>query len=102
MNKLKLLQDWENTYKEISKTFDLFSELTGADAESPLFVALFNTHEQYTDVLALAIGANVEDLAWFIYENDCGAKQMAAKNPNWKKAKKIKNVKDLLRMIEDI
>lgn len=102
MNKLKLLDQWVEQYKILNQSWDILRKVIGADIESPLGDAAFKMFDQYTQVLAAAIGANEEDLVWYIYENNCGEKQMAAKNPNWKKARKIKNTKDLLIMIQDI
>lgn len=102
MDKLKLLNNWVEQYKILDESWDTLHQLLGTDLERPLGKATFVMFDSYTEVLAAAIGANVEDLAWFIYENACGTKEMTAKNPNWKRAKKIKNTKDLLKMIEDV
>lgn len=102
MDKLKLLNQWVEQYKILDESWGVLDKILGTDLEKPLGKATFVMFDNYTEVLAAVIGANVEDLAWYIYENDCGAKQMKVKNPNWKKARKIKNVKDLLAMIEDI
>ncbi|MFA5234082.1 MAG: hypothetical protein WC390_06740 [Sulfurimonas sp.] len=101
MNKLKLLQDWVDNYQQLTATWDVLDKVVGASYESPLHTAISGMFDNYTDILATLVGSSSDELNWFIYDNECGKKALVAKNKDWKKMKKIKNVKDLLSLIED-
>lgn len=86
-------------YKKISEIFDNFEKFVGVSMESPLFLAVFNTFELYVDELKVSINDPFDWINWYIYDNECGKNEHEAKASNWKKAKKIKNVKDLADII---
>lgn len=100
LDKIKLLTKWVAQYKALDAAWDKIYRVTGADCESELGRATFEIFDTYTDTLADLIGAHREDLHWFLYDNECGAKQIKAGAVG--KMRKIKNIKDLIKLIEEI
>ena len=106
--KLSLLKTWQETYETMNKTMKVFEDGIGCDiGESPLYDMVWKTFETYTQTVAMALTGklNVKSeadwLDWYCYENAMGANGWEAKNNSWKKMKKIKTLKDLLKGIED-
>jgi hypothetical protein len=81
---------------EIDSTFDKMVELTGMSLDSELGQLIYTPFNMYMRTLD-AISNNSQWLAWFVWDNDCGSKGLAAGingdiNP-------IKTVDDLFELI---
>ncbi len=102
MNKehLKLLQDWQKSYQNFRKEEDKLSAVFGGGInESGLFNCAYKLFDNYTDVLSKLIGDNNDWLNWWMFETQCGEKGTKVKIGG--KMREIKNLKDLLKVIDD-
>ena len=100
--KLALLKEWEDNYKEINKVYESLHEMYDCSPESKAVRVIFDTFENYTKSVAIIIEDEDDWLEWYLYDNECGKKELTAKAITWKNHKKIKNVKDLLDIIESV
>ena len=98
---IKRLTQCIDTYRTIDATWDAYAKTTGAAPESPLFLAIWKPFDAYMDTLAELVGDRDKWIGWFIYEHDCGAKAYEARSARWKKARKIRTVKNLAALIID-
>lgn len=98
LNKEKEIQKAIDKYHELDKFWRGFSDATGIDYDSPLGDVIWKTFDLYSDTLQKLIGDEDEDLDWFIFDNNCGQNKLK-KTINGKK-KKIKTIKDLMKLIE--
>ena len=106
--KLSLLTDWKNSYIKLDNAYDKLSKAFGCHLiDSDIFDSAFMMFDRYTKTVAMLLDCNntllchVEDwLSWYCYETNMGSKDMDAQADSWKKARKIKTVKDLLDIIE--
>ena len=104
MNKLKLLEEWQAHYEDISEVSDSMKRLFNADAECVALNPVFRMFDTYTDVLSTAIGDtnDVHNLLnWYAWDNDWGRKKLKAKARGWKSPRRIENLKTLLKVIEE-
>ena len=100
----------EELIKKIDKIIDLYLKLIEAtdranevgclDIGGPLFDAVFHMFEGMLVLLEEHLDCS-DWLNWYIYENNCGERQMEAKSANMKECKKICNTKDLVELILD-
>jgi len=100
--KLVLLKEWEDNYKDIINLYDSLYEMYNCSPESKAVKVIFETFEKYTRSVSIIVGDEFDWLEWYIYDNECGKKGLQAKASSWKKERKIKNVKDLLDIIESV
>ena len=94
-----LLGHWLASFKQIDAAYQKLRDAFGATPESEVVKALYETHGEYTKLVSEKVGDKDGWLEWFLWENDAGAKGLEAKAPGWKKARKIKTVKDLEAII---
>ena len=94
-----LLGHWLASFKQIEAAYQKLRDAFGATPESEIVKAMYDTHHEYTKLVAEKVGDKDGWLEWFLWENNAGAKGLEAKAPCWKKARKIKTVKDLEAII---
>jgi len=80
-------------YQALDQMCDELSKLGALEVSGAFYEAIFHAFEA-----ALECADETGDIAWYIYENACGAKELRAGYD--KKFKKIKNVDDLWKLIK--
>lgn len=98
--KLALLKGWLEAFQKIQATYDALNKQFGLAPESPVGTVLFAGHTLATKYLSAILRDEHEMLHWFLWENDCGKKGMAAKAGSWEKERPIKTLANLLDFIE--
>lgn len=95
---LDMLTEWSIQHKRLSNLDAQLKTIFGRAAEGEHFDAVWRMFDAYTDALSLALGDTDDWLIWYFMENDMGAKAMQAGYDG--KVRKVKNVRDLLWLIE--
>jgi hypothetical protein len=105
--KIELLTDWAIAYKNLNDAYEKIDDALGCSiCESAIYDSSFKLFEEYTKAVAIILSENkiVDDinewLSWYCYENEMGESQIKAKAALWNKERKIKNLNDLLDIIE--
>lgn len=111
--RLKLLQTWYEKGVALEKASDEVCKVFGVgDLDRCVnLAAAWNLWDAYTDAVATAVGAEVwddsqddvpyrSDLHWGWYDNLRGEGGMKVKVAAWKKARLIRTVDDLCKLIE--
>lgn len=88
-------------YRELNEVDDKLSALFGhVLTDSPAFNPTWKAFDSYVQAVALLVGdTDAEWLFWFIWDNNCGEREMKAGYKN--KLRPIKTVKQLVRLIEE-
>jgi hypothetical protein len=92
---LKLIE----RYEQVSAVNDKLGDLFGATADCAALEPFWYLFDDYTRVVSRLIGDDFDWLGWYIYDNQCGKRGMAAKASTWKKNRAIKTAKDLEAII---
>ena len=87
-------------YKALGKACSEYLNVGALTPETPLYDEIWNMFE-------FMVGQIDRDdwINWYIFENDCGKKQLAASASSAKQPRKIKTARDIARLIvesEDI
>jgi hypothetical protein len=98
--RMKLLREWEKQIFEVRTFWKSVCLLFDSSTESELFKILDGTLELYTSAVSVLVLDGRDWLEWYQYENDMGENQKENKAGAWKKARKIKNINDLCKLIE--
>lgn len=99
MNKEKIINKLLADHKNISDAWDALAKVVGMDYESALGRATWFAFDNYVSAVSAAVGDDGDWISWFIHENDCGQRAMQAGYDG--KLKKVKTVKDLVKLIEE-
>ena len=99
MNKLKLLEEWQTTIQNSDKALAALDKAIGFN-DGPLRHSIYTMQATYTRAISLIVGDEFEWLEWFACENDMGAKALTASSVPGKPLKPIRNLKQLLALIE--
>lgn len=97
--RIALLEEWLKESKQVGASIEAIEALFGKDCEGRIQSHLLGLFESYSRLVAIQVGDDSKWLDWFIWDNDCGKSAMEAKAPSWKKARKIRTVKDLEAII---
>ena len=101
---LKLLNEWISLFFRMEIVYKNLRQMFDASPECEVNTVMNDIFSVYTKVIAEKI-SNKKDcldwLNWFLYENDAGRKGFVAKASNWKKVRSIKNIENLLDLIEN-
>lgn len=95
---LDMLTEWSIQHKRLSNLDAQLKAIFGRAVEGEHFDAVWRMFDRYTDALSYALGDKAEWLPWYCSENDMGANAMQAGYDG--KLRKVKNVRDLLWLIE--
>lgn len=95
--KIKIVEDLISHYQSLDSNFNNIYSLFG-NADSKFTNSIWSAFDGYVDTVCILLGDNFHFLNWYIYENSCGKNQKEC-TVN-KKKKKIKNIVDLLDLIE--
>lgn len=94
-----LLGCWFAMFLRIEATYSDLHRAFGATPESEVVSVMYDAHSEYTKLVAEKVGDKDGWLEWYLWENGGGVKGLAAKAASWKKARKIKTLKDLEALI---
>lgn len=96
--KIKIVTETVRLYKEFSAASDAFCKAAGATLDKGVLDAAWRCVEYHRRHTERIIEDKAEWLDWFIYENDCGEKELKVKYSNRWRA--IRTPKDLVRVME--
>lgn len=104
MNKLKLLEEWQQVMQESEAVLAALEKVVGS-YDGPIRHCIYTMQSRYTDALSIAIqdnavGVSSTWLQWYAFENEFGAKALMASPNSKNKPKKIRALKQLLALIE--
>ena len=96
------LKLWEKKIKYADEVYDSLYKFFQAQPESPVFKALYQSIEAYTDSLEWALTKNPRSdwLSWYWLENDMGKKGLEANPGTWDEDRPIKTLKDLEELLK--
>jgi len=97
--RIALLERWLAEYKRVEAINQALVGLFHSNPEGPVHLCYYELFSAYGHLVGEKVGDNNDWLGWFIWENDCGKNAMEARAPSWKKARKIRTVKDLEAII---
>lgn len=97
--RIELLDEWLNEFEKVESTCSLIESLFGKGPEGRIQTHLHGLFESYSRIVSVQVGDDNAWLQWFLWDNDCGKRAMEAKAKSWKKARKIRTVKDLEAII---
>ena len=97
--RIALIEEWLKEFQRVQAACAALEALFGKDPEGRIQTHLYGLFESYSRLVAIQVGDDWKWLDWFIWDNDCGKKAMEAKAHSWKKARKIRTVKDLEAII---
>jgi len=86
-------------YTELSTQCDALNAILKMDYESPLMRSIWMMFECYAASASALIGDNHEWLSWYIWDNQCGKKELCA-SLGTKKLRPVRTVKDLVKLIK--
>lgn len=97
---MELLNVWFKLFQRIESAYEDLRRTLGVAPEAAVVSIMYDMHREYTKLVA----EQVEDkggvcLDWYIWENGGGKKGREAKAASWKKARKIKTLKDLAALL---
>jgi hypothetical protein len=72
----------------------------GPIVDGPLWNSVWAMFDDVTKLTEREIGDSFGWVSWFVWDNDCGNKRLEAKASAWKARRKIRTVKDLVKLIE--
>lgn len=100
IDKLKLLQRWENHYNQIETAYELMRRAFNVDPEAPAVEPMWRLFDDYTNLVAEMVGDKDGWLGWYHCDNDFGKNGLTAKAMKWKMSRPIKDIETLLKLIE--
>ncbi len=95
---LPLLKAWAERHAALHAQMDALAAPFGGSIDGPLFDAVWQVWDGYTEALAREIGDHEGWLAWFHDENDMGRKAMDVETVGGMKCK-VRGIKQLARII---
>jgi len=98
VKEIKLIAEHLVHYERLDAAFEKLDEALGCTADSPLFKAVWECFEDHTKVVAQLVGDREGWIEWYVRENECGAKGMAAGYDGV--VMPVKTLSDLVRLIE--
>lgn len=96
--KIKIIESLIESYRAMSASADSMLKLLGITADCDALNPFWKAFDKYVEVVSNLVGDSSDWLTWYIWDNKCGERQMAAGYGG--KLKPIKTVKDLVRLIE--
>jgi len=99
MNKKETIEKFIKIYKQRELLIDKLQELFGFTDSVMLYDTLFAMEGFSIELVEEIVDDKDKWIEWFVYENDCGEKELEAGPRD--NLKKIKTVDDLLELIEN-
>lgn len=104
MNKKDLVKQLDKTvlnYKNLDLVFDQANDLGIFPSEGHFFDTVWKSFEGLIEVIEKQL--DTDWISWYIFDNQCGEKELRGQTGSMKKPKTIKNTKELAQLIlEDI
>lgn len=97
--RIALLEKWLEEFKRVEFVNEALVGLFSSNPAGVVHACYYELFAKYSLLVSEKVGDDGGWLEWFIWENDCGKKAMEAKAKSWKKARKIRTVKDLEAII---
>lgn len=99
MNKTQKIEKLLETYKDLDAMFDDIFKVFGIGViDSKIFDTTYKCFDRYKEFVSEAVGDNSDWIGWYIYDNDCGEKELEAGFDH--DLRSIKTVEDLVWLIE--
>jgi hypothetical protein len=98
MNKKEAVEKFIKIHKQKELLIDKLQELFGFTDSVMLYDTLFAMEDFSIELVEEIVDDKEKWIEWFVYENDCGEKELEAGRQD--NLKKIKTVDDLLELIE--
>ena len=98
--KIKKVEELIKDYKSLSDYWDKLSEVLGADICMGLGNLNWKIFDKLTDSVSREIGDDDSWVSWWLFDNLLGRNGLAVKVNG--KSRKIGNVKQLVKLIEDL
>lgn len=95
---IKKLDKIVNLYQRLTSATDKANEAGCLEIDGPLFNAIFIAFEGMLNIIEESFNA-LDWINWYIYENQCGEKQLEAKSSSMQSLQKICNTRDLAKLI---
>lgn len=99
MNKKEAVEKFIKIHKQKKLLIDKLQELFGFTDSVMLYDTLFAMEDFSIELVEEIVDDKEKWIEWFVYENDCGEKELEAGRQD--NLKKIKTVDDLLELIEN-
>lgn len=84
-------------YRQIESSFDTVYKIGFLDYDSLFVNSIWQSFEGMLDIIEKQLDTTW--ISWYIFDNQCGEKNLRAKNESMKKPKEIKTTKDLAQLI---
>lgn len=97
--RIALLEEWLKEFEKVESACRLINLLFGNSPEGHIQTRFHQLFDSYSRLVSIQVGDGNMWLEWFRYDNVCGKAALEAKAPSWKKARKIRTVKDLEAII---
>ena len=97
--RIALLEEWLKEFQQVQAACDAIEALFGKDHEGRIQTHFYGLFESYSRLVSIQVGDDFKWLDWFIWDNDCGKIALEARASSWKKARRIRTVKDLEAII---
>ena len=97
--KLAILTEWQTNMKAAEADIERIIDPLKCAPESALYAIPWNLMDCYTKAVSQLVGDQDEWLAWYWSDNEWGTKKREAMIGG--KFRQIKNLRDLLRVIEE-
>jgi len=97
--RIKLLEECLARLRQMDDVNKTLIQLFNGSFEAPAHACFYDLFIAYSRLVSEKVGDDSDWLGWFIFDNDCGKKALEAKAGSWKKARKIRTVKDLEAII---
>lgn len=98
--KLEALNQWQLQHSNLERLQSKVHAAFGSTPDSEFFETCWGLFDELTNATSLAIGDGNTWLEWYWSENDMGKKGLPVNDGNGKLIKKVKNLSDLLEVIE--
>lgn len=88
-------------YRQIESSFDTVYKIGFLYYDSPFVNSIWQSFEGMLDIIEKQLDTSW--ISWYIFDNQCGEKELRGQTGSMKKLKTIKTTKDLAQLIlEDI
>ena len=98
--KLARLNRWVEDHNRMEAQMEALDSVVGPMVESPLFEAVWDMFDSYTEAVAANVGDTQKWLDWYLWENDMGKKGLGASPNADTEPVAVDSTEKLLRAIE--
>jgi len=98
-DKKRIIESVVEQHKEVESLYDDMEKILGIIPEGRFSTTMFCLFDKHLDFAAELLGDEEEWLAWYIWDNNCGADKGLVKVNG--KEKRIKNIDDLISIMPE-